>query len=129
MITALSMELYPLINALWAKANIHSNALFADVFSKKGFMLFLANMDSTKYQNNTMSAAVKCGLAIIIAFSSVIGRIGPLECLIMTIVGNIGYELNRSICINFGQDFFGTFSIFTFGGYFGLTLGLFMTIR
>jgi hypothetical protein len=78
MITALSIELYPLINALWAKAGIHSSGLFADGFSTKGFKLFVANLDSTTYQNNTLSAAIKCALAIIIAFASVIGRIGPL---------------------------------------------------
>jgi hypothetical protein len=85
--------------------------------------------EGIKYQNNTISAAAKCALALIIAFSSVMGRIGPLECLIMSVVGTLGYELNRSISINFGQDTFGTFSVFTFGGFLGITLGLFMTAR
>ncbi len=78
MVTALSIELYPLINALWVKAGIHSNTFFSDGFNNKGFKLFLSNMDSTKYQNNTLSATLKCALAIIIALASVIGRIGPL---------------------------------------------------
>jgi hypothetical protein len=28
-----------------------------------------------------------------------------------------------------GQDFFGTFSIFTFGSFLGLTVAVFLTIR
>lgn len=129
LISALSIELYPLVNALWAKANIYSNNIFSDSFNNKHLSLYLADMDSVKYQNNTITAAIKCALAIIIAFGGVIGRIGPLETLIMSIVGIIGYELNRSICVNIGQDIFGTFSIFAFGGFLGLTLGVFMMVR
>jgi len=117
------------MNALWAKASIYSNNIFSDSFNIKHLSLYLSNMDNAKYQNNTITAAIKCALAIIIAFGAVIGRIGPLETLIMTVVGVIGYELNRNICINLGQDAFGTFSIFAFGGFLGLTLGVFMMVR
>lgn len=129
LITALAIEVYPLVNAIWAKAHIHTNQFMNDSFKTKEIYLYLANLDSTSYENNTIPAAIKSALAIIIAFSSVIGRIGPLECLIMTVVGLFGYELNRSININLGQDSFGTFSIFAFGGFLGLTLGLFMALR
>jgi hypothetical protein len=47
----------------------------------------------------------------------------------MSIIGTLGYELNRDININYGQDAFGSFSIFTYGGYLGVTLGIFMAIR
>jgi hypothetical protein len=129
MISALSIELYPLVNALWAKANISPNNTHYDSFDKNHLSLYLANMNNIKYQNNTITAAIKCALAIIIAFGAVIGRIGPLETLIVSIVGIIGYELNRNICIKLGQDAFGTFSIFAFGGFLGLTLGVFMMVR
>jgi hypothetical protein len=86
-------------------------------------------MDSKLYQSNTIISAIKCALALIVAFGSVIGRVGPLECLIMTVFGIFIYELNRSIIANIGQDLFGTFSIFTFGGFLGLTFGVFMTLR
>ena len=66
---------------------------------------------------------------MILAFGSVIGRVGPLECLIMTVFGIVTYELNRSIIANIGKDVFGTFTIFTFGGFLGLTFGIFMAIR
>lgn len=47
----------------------------------------------------------------------------------MSVVGIIGYELNRSIIIDNGQDSFGTFSIFTFGGFLGLVFGVIMILR
>jgi hypothetical protein len=91
LITCLSIDIYPLVNALFAKANIHTNGLYTDSFSIKNFNVFLANMDSIKTENNTLPAAVKCALALVVAFGSVIGRIGPLECLIMSTVGTMGY--------------------------------------
>ena len=91
--------------------------------------MFLANLNSTDYGNNTVTSSIKCAIALIVAFGSVIGRIGPLECLIMTVIGAFGYELNRCIIINIGQDLVGTFSIFTFGGYLGLVFGIIMRLR
>jgi hypothetical protein len=72
---------------------------------------------------------MKCALAIIVAFSAVIGRSGAFECLLATIFGTIGYEINRQIIGNIGIDSFGTFSIFSFGGSMGLTLGVFLKVK
>lgn len=47
----------------------------------------------------------------------------------MTLVGAFGYEKNRTIIMAVGQDVFGTFSIFTFGGFLGLTIGAVFAIR
>jgi hypothetical protein len=47
----------------------------------------------------------------------------------MSVLGVITYELNRNFISKFGQDAFGTFSIFTFGGFLGLTYGIFLRIR
>jgi hypothetical protein len=71
---------------------------------------------------------MKCAISIIIAFGSVIGRVGPLETLILAVVGVTGYELNRNFVVAQGQDMFGTFLIFAFGGFLGLTFGIFTTI-
>ena len=48
MISALSIELYPLVNALWAKANISPNIIYYDSFDKNHLSLYLANMNNTK---------------------------------------------------------------------------------
>lgn len=48
----------------------------------------------------------------------------------MVLFGTVGFELNRQIIQgNQGDDAFGTFYIFTFGGFMGLILGLFSLIR
>ena len=124
LITALCIEFYPLLNAFWAKVSISSSTLYDDSFNVKDFSVFLATRDSTANLNNTLTAAIKCSIAIIVALSSLIGRIGPLQCFILTTIGTIGYELNRRIINNMGQDIFGSFSIFTYGGFMGLTAGI-----
>ena len=66
-------------------------------------------------------SSFKCAIAIIVAFSCIIGRVGLLEIFILTTIGTIGYEFNRQLCYrkfqtsadNFG-DAFGTMNIFTF---------------
>lgn len=47
----------------------------------------------------------------------------------MSVLGVFAYELNRNFIAKFGQDVFGTFSIFTFGGFLGLTYGIFLRMR
>jgi len=50
--------------------------------------------------------------------------------LIVAAFGTVGFELNRQIIQqNQGIDTFGTFYIFTFGGFMGLALGLLELIR
>jgi hypothetical protein len=78
LITALCIEFYPLVNALWAKASISNSTLYDDSFNIKEFSLYLATRDSTAKLNNTLTAAIKCSIAIIVALSSLLGRIGPL---------------------------------------------------
>ncbi len=78
MISALVIQLYPLINAFWTKLSIFPNYLFQDFFSNNGFSLYLANFDSFQATGNTVTGAIKCSLAIIIGFTGIIGRSGPL---------------------------------------------------
>lgn len=74
------------------------------------------------------------------------GRVGELECFIMAIVGVMGFEMNRMIIgstgfdvqvrngtvqevYNEGIDRVGTYSIFTFGAFMGLAMGVVLAIR
>jgi hypothetical protein len=66
---------------------------------------------------------------VAIAFSSILGRAGHLECLLTVIFGAIGYELNREVIANLAVDGFGTYSIFTFGGFMGLAMGLILKCK
>lgn len=47
----------------------------------------------------------------------------------VTFIGTIGYELNRQIIFNFTNDAGGTSSIFVFGGFMGLILGIMRKIK
>lgn len=83
-----------------------------------------------------MVSSFKCAIAIIVAFSCIIGRVGLLEIFLLTTVGTIGYEFNRQLCYrkfqtsanDFG-DAFGTMNIFTFGGFMGLGAALILLCR
>ena len=75
MLLAFAVQIYPLFNALWGKVGLHQTA---DSFGSRGFTVWLGTMDGSNYQNNTVTAAIKCGLSLIIAFASIIGRVGTL---------------------------------------------------
>lgn len=130
LVTALSIELYPLANAFWTKAGIQDNPT-ANNFGNKYFNLLLSNFDAKTGQNysNTITTCFRCALAVLAAFSSILGRAGSLECLLVSLVGIIGFELNRQVISNLGTDSFGTFSIFTFGGFMGLAVGYILKLR
>ncbi len=83
-----------------------------------------------------MITAFKCAIAIIVAFSCIIGRAGLLEIYLMTIIGTIGFEFNRQLCYRKFQtsvdtfgDPFGTMNVFVFGGFMGLGAALFLLCR
>ena len=136
-ILAFCIELYPLINDFWTRTGIqgNNNPTLNFNYSNRYYNLFLANRDTTPdgtltEYGNCITNAMKCALAIVVAFSSVLGRAGQLECLIITIVGVIGFELNRQLIQErIGADAFGTIFIFTFGGFMGLALGFFAYLR
>lgn len=130
LITALCIEFYPLFNAFWIKAGIEDNPTKSD-FGSRDFTLLLSNFDVQTGANysNTITTAFRCALSIMAAFSCILGRAGSLECLILSLIGMVGFELNRQIIANLGTDSFGTFSIFTFGGFMGLTVAYILKRR
>lgn len=130
LITALCIEFYPLFNAFWIKAGIEDNPTNIG-FDNRDFTLLLSNFDVPTGANysNTITTAFRCALSIMAAFSCIIGRAGSLECLILSLIGMVGFELNRQIIANLGTDSFGTFSIFTFGGFMGLAVAYFLKRR
>lgn len=77
----------------------------------------------------TLTGGFRCALSNLIAFSAIMGRAGPLEALFVVIFGTIGYELNRQIIENYNNDAGGTSSIFVFGGFMGLVIGLLRYLR
>lgn len=135
-ITAFCIEVYPLVNDFWTKVGLQSNNTTPNFdFSNKSFNLYLSDRETGTGGNitffgNSLTNAIKCALSVSIAFSALLGRAGHLECLIVSVFGVIGFELNRQIVQeNQGTDTFGTFYIFTFGGFMGLALGLLSMLR
>lgn len=50
--------------------------------------------------------------------------------LIVSIAGCLGYEVNRLVIDRVGgNDLFGTFGIFAFGGFMGLGMGLILRLK
>lgn len=99
LITALSIEMYFMINCFWTKAVIWYKADATTQFtdSSKLYNFFLINtVESSRYMA-TLTGGFRCALANVVAFSAIMGRAGPLEALFVVIFGTIGYELNRQI--------------------------------
>jgi len=63
-----------------------------------------------------------------IAFAAIGGRGGPLEALIIVIVGVITFELNRQILTLFSVDVGGSMTVFEFGGFYGATIAFLLRV-
>lgn len=133
LITALSIEFYPLFNAFWTRVNIPGYTFQGTpnfTTSTINFNLHLTNAESRNYTfGNTITMAIKCGLACSIGFSSILGRSGFLEATLVALIGGAGFELNRTIIMLYGADLTGTYFIFTYGGFMSLALAVLMKIR
>lgn len=102
-ILAFSIEVYPLVNDFWTKTGIQSNNAVLDFsYDKKDYNILLSDRETatggtTTYYGNSITNAIKCALSIAVAFSAVLGRVGHLECLLVSAFGVVGFELNRQI--------------------------------
>jgi len=76
-----------------------------------------------------LTQALKCALANCVAFSGILGRAGPLAAFIIAIIGTIGFELNRAIVNYVYFDYGGTYTIFVYGGFMSLIIGLLLRCR
>lgn len=95
LISALCFEFFFMFNALWTKAHVFTDS--NTDFSTQSYNLYLSvlNQPASEPYDATVTAAFRCSLAILIAFSSILGRAGPLEAYLTALFGTIGYELNR----------------------------------
>ena len=125
LITALSIEMYFMMNCFWTKAVIwYKSPVQINFYGQdKQYNFFLTNLsEGSPYYLATLTGGFRCALSNVIAFSAIMGRAGPLESVFVVIFGTIGYELNRQIIHNYNLDL-GTNAIFVFGGFMGLSLG------
>ena len=83
-ITVFCLIYYPLINDFWTRTRLQEvNNSLTFSYSERFYNLFLTQRDSLPTGNltgygNTLGNAIKAALAMVVAFSSVIGRAGQL---------------------------------------------------
>jgi hypothetical protein len=125
LITVITFQYFFLISGFWSKARVSLSTDNFD-FSDKRFNVWLSEENGAVSQTNgnTAVGAFKCALSIVVAFAAIMGKAGPLEALIMTIIGVVFYELNRQIISLLSVDFGGSMGIFCFGGFFGGVVAL-----
>lgn len=99
------------MNSFWTQANVQeANIDYRNTHI--GAYLSDENGSNTNIYGLTAIEAFKCALSMSIAFAAIGGRAGPLEAIIICIVGTILYELNRQILTHFSNDFGGSMTIF-----------------
>lgn len=112
LINAIVVELYLLLQPFWHK-------VFQGGWEEDFIVIKELNFTGASY-----SVA-----SILIAFGAMIGRVGPLELLFVSMFGVIGYTLNESLVYEVLQvyDNGGSTAIHTYGAYFGLTITLILS--
>eukprot|EP00919_Chromeraceae_sp_WS-2016_P037891 GHVR01090484.1.p1 GENE.GHVR01090484.1~~GHVR01090484.1.p1 ORF type:complete len:233 (+),score=5.35 GHVR01090484.1:31-729(+) len=75
-------------------------------------------------QEQNLTGASYSVASVLIAFGAVLGRVGPLELLIMGFVQIIGYSFNEALVYDVLKvyDAGGSMAIHSFGAYFGLAV-------
>jgi len=124
LITVISYQLYFLVSGLWNHSNISGKGYPKSWGSS--INVFLTDSDNLNNQTygETVVGGLKCSLANMIAFAAISGRAGPLEAVVMTIIGTFLYEINRQLVSRYSLDFGGSMTIFCFGGCYGSIISL-----
>lgn len=110
-LNAVIVQLYLLFQPFW-----HT------VFHSDGFTFNLV------INEKSFTAASYAVASMLIAFGAIIGKVGPLELLVVGVVGLFGYTLNEDIVYNQLRlyDAGGSTAIHTFGAYYGLVVSFFI---
>jgi len=89
----------------------------------------IVNKGSSVLTIENMMNALFCSGAVMISYGAVIGKVTPLQLIIMAIVEVFGFWLNIRLCVteNGAHDVGGGMVIHTFGAYFGLAATFFVS--
>lgn len=77
----------------------------------------------------SLTDALKCSISNMIGFSAILGRAGPLEAFLISLFGTIGYTLCRHIVFYLHFDYGDCFTVFVFGGFMSLIIGIFLRVK
>lgn len=144
LIASICYQHYFLVNAFWSKANIQkADTNFLDVDRTYERIIMGENSVSTPVNyapystipsgllktslGATVWNAFKATLSIVVAFSAMLGRAGPMEIFFLSIFGVLFYELNVQLITRFAYDFGGSMTIFVYGGSLGFFASWLMT--
>lgn len=110
-INALVIQLYILLNGFWQRAVI-------DGFYSSNYYIYI--------NEQTLAYALHASASMFVCMGAFIGRVGPLELLIVALVHIFLYTVNEVICIYKIQafDVGGGMTVHTFGAYAGVTASL-----
>lgn len=110
-INALIIQLYILLSAFWQRAVI-------DGFNAQNYYIYI--------NERTFTYALHASASMFVCMGAFIGRVGPLELLIISLVHIFVYTVNEVICINQirAYDVGGGMTVHIFGAYAGVTASL-----
>lgn len=137
LIVCLSIEWFFLIYLFWLKCNIRqfgiyfsTGTVWNDIFLTNGiYKDYGTDLGLSAAVGACLTQAIKCALANCIGFSAILGRAGPLEAFFVALFGTIGYELNRNIVEYLHWDYGSTYTVFTYGGFMSLIIGLLLRCK
>lgn len=110
-INAILVQLYVLLNGFWKRVLYYG-------FNGGNYYI---NVNETDF-----IAGLYCSASMLITLGCIIGRIGPLEALITSLVHVVGYSLNE-VLVSYNVKAFdvgGSMLIHSFGAYQGLAISL-----
>lgn len=119
LITCLCIQLYPLVSTFW-------NNVFVYGFRGENVII------DPSY---SMNGSLRVAISMLVVLATLIGRIGPLDTLIVGVSGTILYSLNIALNTSIAKsrspdaninDVGGAVDIFLFGGVLGVVIGRFL---
>jgi len=136
LIVCLTVEWYFLINLFWLKTDIRGIGM---PFSAGTWYnnIWLTNSQFRTFDSSlkvsavgqALTEAAYCGLANMIGFSAILGRAGPLEAFLISALGTVGYTLCKHVINYLFFDYGGSYTVFVFGGFMSLMIGLFLRCK
>jgi len=111
-----------MVSALVAEWSFLLQGFFETISSGNGFSTY----DVGVYE---LLNGLFCAAAVMISFGAILGKVSPIQLLLLGVIEPIFYWLNIYICIFKLQalDIGGGMTIHTFGAYFGLAMTFFLT--
>jgi hypothetical protein len=130
-ITATVFQLYFLVNGFFTRANFEKQSNSS--FTQTHISIFLNDepyvSSATSTNEATAVGAIRCALALSIAFAGIGGRAGYLEAFLVSVLGTIGNVINSKLVSRFSVDTGSTMRVFLFGGTMGVIMALLLSCK